>query len=232
MLRCRLAGGRARLLHKQSGPNGSYAPANGLEAVAAGTTIDLLSQDTLAPAIWAQAPLSLIKPSLRVAPGFAQAIARAENNKASKNNNIVVAFSSGTSESSEGWLNALDEASVHRLPILFVSWSAQSTLLPPLESTSIRNLKSLKNGSLSLPSISVDASDVVAVYRVACEAITHARRGNGATLIQCIRAGREDPLSNMENYLTGKGLFTPLTKRQFAAAMRAELDAKLPNRAR
>jgi TPP-dependent pyruvate/acetoin dehydrogenase alpha subunit len=52
----------------------------------------------------------------------------------------------------------------------------------------------------------VDGNDVVAVYRVASEAIAHARKGHGPTLIDCRLSIPADPLQNMRNYLIGKGL--------------------------
>jgi pyruvate dehydrogenase E1 component alpha subunit len=57
-----------------------------------------------------------------------------------------------------------------------------------------------------LPSISVDGNDVVAVYRVATEAIAHARKGHGPTLIDCQLVNPGDPLQNMKKYLMRKGL--------------------------
>ncbi len=67
---------------------------------------------------------------------------------------------------------------------------------------------------------------MVAVYRVSTEAITHARKGNGPTLIECIFEPSEirDPLLKMEAYLTRKGLFSEEWKRQVAVAFKRELD--------
>ena len=65
--------------------------------------------------------------------------------------------------------------------------------------------------------IPVDGADVVAVYRVATESISHARRGNGPTLIDCLPyciegEPKDDPLRKMEVYLSHKGLFDPKLK--------------------
>jgi len=70
-----------------------------------------------------------------------------------------------------------------------------------------------------LPTIPVDDSDVVAVYRVAYESIEKARRGAGPTLIQCIRHRslsarnrakdeRADPVVYMEQYLRKRNLWS------------------------
>ena len=83
-----------------------------------------------------------------------------------------------------------------------------------------------------LPGITVDGEDVVAVYRVVSEAISHARRGNGPTLIECrpwVVAGRKkraagNAIRNMEEYLSRKGLFSAKHKSEVAAQFTRELE--------
>jgi TPP-dependent pyruvate/acetoin dehydrogenase alpha subunit len=107
------------------------------------------------------------------------------------------------------------------LPILFVC------------QTSVSNSpESLTSRDYGFPCIPVDGSDVVAVYRVATEAITHARKGNGATLIECVpcpSADRSeiDPILKMEAYLTRKGLFSEGLKREVADSFSRELDCTI-----
>ena len=85
------------------------------------------------------------------------------------------------------------------------------------------------------PGVTVDGDDAVAVYRVATEAIAHARRGSGPTLIECKpwplaapsigrRSKPIDPILNMETYLVRKGLFDKKFKSAVVAAFRRELD--------
>ena len=77
---------------------------------------------------------------------------------------------------------------------------------------------------------------MVAVYRVATEAIAQARKGNGATLIECSfdhRPGHseigprkaQDPILKMEAYLTRKGLFSEEWKAEAEASLTKELEA-------
>ena len=84
----------------------------------------------------------------------------------------------------------------------------------------------------------VDGDDAVAVYRVATEAIAHARRGGRPTLIECkpwpladAQPGKRrkptDPISNMETYLTRKGLFDKKFKSAVTTAFRRELNAAI-----
>jgi hypothetical protein len=71
--------------------------------------------------------------------------------------------------------------------------------------------------SSTIPSIPVDRADVVAVYRVASEAIDKARRGAGPTIIECMdyrlagvnkRSQSRDPLIYMEALLRKKNLWS------------------------
>ncbi|HUA91790.1 MAG TPA: thiamine pyrophosphate-dependent enzyme [Terracidiphilus sp.] len=107
----------------------------------------------------------------------------------------------------EAWEEALRLAATERLPLLFVchSRSRKADLTHQAQ-------------RCGLPGITVDEADVVAIYRVASEALAHARRGNGPTLIECRRwaprgarrHGRSggDAIRNMEAYLGNKGLFS------------------------
>jgi pyruvate dehydrogenase E1 component alpha subunit len=98
----------------------------------------------------------------------------------------------------------------------------------------------LKAQESGFPGVSVDGDDAVAVYRVATEAIAHARRGSGPTLIDCKpwplsghkpghRQAAGNPIPRMEEYLTRKGLFNKKFKSKVTADFRRELDAALAN---
>jgi TPP-dependent pyruvate/acetoin dehydrogenase alpha subunit len=208
----------------------------GHEAAAVGITIDLLSGDTIAPPLGdlipffinalpleamlaglfnPTAPASGIAARLKIATDAAMA------NKLKKNSKIAVVLSNTEPTSPGPWHRALNFAGLHDLPMIFASWNH-----PPLRTKSLR-----------FPIITVDGNDVVAVYRVASEAITHARNGNGPTLIECqtypLNPG--DPILNMEKYLTSKGLFSEKFKREETAGFGKELETAMEsaaNRAR
>jgi pyruvate dehydrogenase E1 component alpha subunit len=89
--------------------------------------------------------------------------------------------------------------------------------------------------AFGFPGVIVDGDDAIAVYRVATEAIAHARRGSGPTLIECrpwVLSGQKssgslqtsNPILKMEQYLTRKGLFDKKFKSRVTAAFRRELD--------
>ena len=95
-----------------------------------------------------------------------------------------------------------------------------------------------------IPAIAVDASDAVAIYRVACEAIARARQGRGPTLVECVPvpdAGAlppsaerihlqtefralNDPNLAMKDHLKRKGLWNEENFRQWVIDFERELD--------
>jgi hypothetical protein len=130
--------------------------------------------------------------------------------KARKSRKVGVIFDADAS--SPDWADALALAREHWLPLIFVSRAAE-----PDERAHQRELRKPRNKKPTeteghLPRVLVDSNDVVAVYRVAHEAIDRARRGRGATWIEGIPFNPEgkrrapDAATNMEQYLRGKGL--------------------------
>ena len=173
----------------------------GQEAAAVGAAIDLLAQDTVSAAHWPEEALKTINPfvsnSSSASPAASAARADREGRK------ITMLFSSSKQVAQPSWLRALTLAAEHNLPILFVSITPQTAASNPLATETIPT----KRRRYAFPSISVDGHDVVAVYRVASEAITHARKGHGPTLIDCRTTGSGDSIENMRKYLSGKGLY-------------------------
>jgi TPP-dependent pyruvate/acetoin dehydrogenase alpha subunit len=250
MLKCRMLEEHTRILYKKSKLQRAGAVAIGQEAASVGVILDLGGEDTIAPLpgdviasfikgvpldeIFAslRAPVPAGYASLHVLPAcsslatqLAVATGVALSGKTAKNGKITVACCGDISSLPELSLEAMHFAAVHRLPLLYVGWNSR-----PDEDIAAKIEPS------GFPCIPVDGSDVVAVYRVASEAIAHARRGNGPTLIECrfslsaapaneetLNAG--DPLLNMEKYLSRKGLFYEQSKLRIAADFSRELDA-------
>jgi TPP-dependent pyruvate/acetoin dehydrogenase alpha subunit len=162
-------------------------PLLGNEAGVVGTLLDLLAHDTVATALRP----GVLK-QINSLPGEAASVADAA--RAVRGNapggGVALAYSNGKQAARNSWQRAMADAVERRLPILFVS-------LGPDESAS---------SSLGLPVIAVDGNDVVAVYRVASESITHARKGHGPTAIVCVTHGAGDPIQTMQAYLIRKGL--------------------------
>jgi TPP-dependent pyruvate/acetoin dehydrogenase alpha subunit len=150
-----------------------------------------------------------------------KAMDSARASKREKNGRIALAYFGERSAAFGAWQKALTLAGKERLPIVFVCHaSVRDDRFGVDEAT---------KAALGFPCIPVDGSDVVAVYRVATEAIAHARKGNGATLIVCKaeRAMAHDPIAKMEAYLTRKGIFSEAMKVEAASGFAKELNAAL-----
>jgi pyruvate dehydrogenase E1 component alpha subunit len=177
------------------------------------------------------------------------AISIASANRSKQNGKIVVAFCGDGSGSLGMWHTVLDFACLRELPILLVCYDR---FLDESEDAGLQTGAdeiSLKAQAQGIPSIPVDGVDVVAVYRVASEAIAHARKGFSPTIIECKtvrwdghgdsdsagaqvsgaadRRSANDPILSMERYLTGKGLFSQDLKAEVAGQFKQELDAAI-----
>ncbi len=250
MVKCRMMEERIRILFKQKHFDGNGYSGLGQEAAAVGVAIDLLPEDTVAGShgdfltrFIQGVPLGNVMKSLY--SGFASSskfrsasaplntvTAAALANKTKRNKKIAVAFSSSASDSLDSWHAALNLAGHRELPILFICRNglrAETASLRPTTKLPRGMVKetAVKAQRYGFPSIAVDGNDVVAVYRVASESIARARQGRGPTLIECKRWQADDPILNMEKYLTGKGLFTRALKRQIAGGFSRELDSAI-----
>jgi pyruvate dehydrogenase E1 component alpha subunit len=248
LLKCRLLAERARDV---SGLSGLFSGALGWEAAAAGVAIDLTAEDTLAtaqgnlaPALVKGAPLEffagLIAGDVRVDAGLAQGYgplnviagtaesAAAMNiatgvalaNKVQSNGRVAVAFCGEGRESLDLWSEALEFAGAHELPILFVCQNRDEAVDGQLSAEEIAESAE----AAKIPSMPVDGSDVVAVYRVAYESIGRARRGRGPTVIDCRMGARADAIAQMETYLGRKGIFREERKQEVLASFEKELE--------
>lgn len=226
MLRCRLLDERLRALAQQEKLSTKAFATAGQEAAIVGAAFDLLPEDTfisrhgdLLPCLLKGMPLETLLAKIfeRSAQAYntdplSLAAQAALANQGSKTGRIAVALMPGEAAPLRPRQRALNFASLHKLPLVVVSWRKSI----PRQAT-----------ARDFPAITVDGDDVVAVYRVASEAIAHARRGSGPTLIECVGGKANDPILHMENYLARKGLFARDFKPQVAAGFKRELDAAL-----
>lgn len=230
------------------------------EAVTAGVTIDLLASDAISPVPsdltpcalkgaalktllrwWANpstrvprvvARANVIPPSPSTAARLEACLRLAAHFRSVKSGSVVVFFDGPVTQRSRPAASSslppkllqcfLRRAARERLPILFVQQSDD-------DSDDFLDL----SGQCGVPGMAVDCDDVVAAYRVASEALAHARRGNGPTLIDCKPwrpKGRErktrelrGSIGKMEVYLAGKGLAFRSEKNKIIKDVAAEL---------
>jgi len=152
---------------------------------------------------------------------------------ATQRGNVAISFYDGAN-AGNSWRQAFHFALAHDLPLILIRQSAR-----PLRPVSSRGRRG-KGAPGNLPIIPVDANDAVALYRVAHEAIAHARGGSGPTLIDCVplrlageRKQDSDCIARMERYLQAKGLRPERTKAavtaKFSRAVDAAISAARPN---
>lgn len=138
---------------------------------------------------------------LRMALGAALSL------KTLKHANIVVAYVRSGELSGGVWRQVLALASKFELPIIFI-------VLPGAAAKKSSGAGSVceKARSCAVPRISVDASDAVALYRVAQESIGRTRGNGGPVLIECVthrlegkqKQGLDDPIVQMKGFMLGR----------------------------
>jgi pyruvate dehydrogenase E1 component alpha subunit len=160
-----------------------------------------------------------------VSTSLVQALGSALVNQTRKNGRVTVVW--GGNAEDESWLDALETARAHTLPVIFVVDVDRAKVA---RKRARRVQPKLKPGE-ELPTITVDGNDVIALYRVAHEAMDRARRGRGPTLIELATfriGGRRftNAVADMENYLRGRGLLRPGMRREILR----EIEAKIARR--
>lgn len=198
------------------------------------------------PAHCGYAPQNIITPASTIAAQLNIGTGVALAYKMQKKDAIVMAFSGDGSTSLGFWHEALNFAGVQKLPIVYV---VQNNLWAESVSTKLQTAVediSVKAQAYGFPGFTVDGNDVVAVYRVAQEAIARARSGGGPTLIECktyrwyghseidpakYRSPEEveywksrDPIPHMEQYLKKKGRWSDEWRQKEADDFNQQLE--------
>jgi TPP-dependent pyruvate/acetoin dehydrogenase alpha subunit len=98
---------------------------------------------------------------------------------------VAVAFF-GDGASNEGaFHSSLNLASIWRLPVIFVcennGWAVS---VPSTYALSVEDV-SARAAAYNIPGVTVDGTDVLAVYEAADQAVQRARAGQGPTLLEC-----------------------------------------------
>lgn len=105
--------------------------------------------------------------------------------KYKETDNVCVSFF-GDGASNQGTVHeAMNLASVLKLPVIFVAeYNGYGEFTCQADHQCIESITERAQG-YSIPGVSVDGNDVVAVYEAANEAASRARQGNGPTVIEC-----------------------------------------------
>jgi TPP-dependent pyruvate/acetoin dehydrogenase alpha subunit len=185
-------------------------------------------------------PISMLGESLPVACGLALTM------RARKRSTIVLATCGDGATNTGPFHEALNFASVQKLPVVFVienNGYAYST--PTSKQFAIANLSD-RALAYGMPGETVEGNDVLAVIEAVERAVEHARGGKGPALVECktlrVRGHSEadkadyvprelrdewlakDPIVRFEQYLTGKNILTQEHKAEIEARVKAAVD--------
>jgi len=204
-------------------------------------------QGRSSPAHCGYAPLNIVTPAstiaaqLNIGTGVALAL------KMQKKDDICMAFCGDGATSLGFWHEAMNFAGVHKLPIVYVVQNNRWAESVPLRlQTPIEDL-SIRAQGYGFPGITVDGQDVVAVHRVATEAILRARKGGGPTMIEAksyrwfghseidpakyrdpeeveFWHSQRDPIPLTEEYMKKHGVWSDAFKEKVLADFNKELE--------
>ena len=173
-----------------------------LEASLVAATIDLRAEDSVISSSDLPIDTAAQRAVLEADSLIALATGAALLHRVQAKGNLVVAFVDARPSARNRQFLRIGQ--VQSLPIVYVE----------IEKTLPKTART-RTGITSIP---VDKADVVAIYRVASEAIDKARRDAGPTLIQCVpfslKKGSsvnhhsQDPIRYMEHYLRKKNLWS------------------------
>ncbi|GCE06301.1 thiamine pyrophosphate-dependent dehydrogenase E1 component subunit alpha [Dictyobacter aurantiacus] len=184
--------------------------------------------------------ISMLGESLPVACGVALTM------KMRKRSTIVLASCGDGATNTGSFHEALNFASVQKLPIVFVvenNGYAYST--PTSKQFAIQNLSD-RALAYGMPGHSVDGNDVLAVIEAVGQAVARARSGQGPTLVECktfrvrghseadkadyvpdnVRAEwlKKDPIQRFEHYLFQEEILTEAARSEMDAQIKSMVD--------
>lgn len=120
-----------------------------------------------------------------VGPCILQATGAGYSFKLLKTDRLGVAFFGDGAVNNGAFHEGLNLATIFNLPVLFVCENNMYATEVPFAYASKNPEVANRAAAYNLPGVAVDGNDVLAVYRVAGEAIARARKGGGPTLIEC-----------------------------------------------
>jgi TPP-dependent pyruvate/acetoin dehydrogenase alpha subunit len=148
--------------------------------------------------------------------------------KALERPNIVVAYVRSGDLAKGEWRDLLKMAAKLELPMIFVVLPAEKK-----GKGSGTAALSPKTSAWGVPGIAVDASDAVALYRVAQESMGRTRAGDGPVLIECVVYPTEprgetasgDPLIQAGEFLLSRQIVTRAWLKAAGSGLRRRIDA-------
>ncbi|MBS3083800.1 pyruvate dehydrogenase (acetyl-transferring) E1 component subunit alpha [Candidatus Pacearchaeota archaeon] len=259
---------------QRQGRLGTYAPMRGQEAGQIGSAFALSKDDWVFPAFrengvymikgvsadmlfryWAgdergmQIPkgINILPVSITVGGHLPHAVGTAMGFNYLKQKNVSVVYFGDGATSEGDFHEALNFAGVFKAPCVFICQNNQWAISLPVREQTASQTIAQKAIAYGIPGIQVDGNDVFAVYKATMDAVTRARKGLGATLIECLtyrladhttsddakkyRPEEEvrswenkDPILRFEKYLTQKKIINPVIIGQVKAEAEQQIE--------
>jgi len=200
------------------------------------------------PNHWGYKEINFVSVAATIAAHLPVATGVAMGMKLRNENKVVMTFH-GDGATSEGDFHAAyNFAGVFKAPIVFIcennGWAIS---LPSSKQTASRSFAE-KAEAYGFIGVRVDGNDVLAVYKAGQDAVDRARRGEGATMIECLtyRMGphstsddpnryrtkeeiedwkRKDPIERFRSYLDRRGIWT----KDYEDILKKENEAEINN---
>ena len=259
---------------QRTGRLGTYASALGQEAVSLGAASAMRREDVLVPSfrehpaqLWRgvsllelflywggdergsdfQSPRQDFPNSVPVGSHVPHAVGVALAFKLRREPRVAVCIFGDGATSKGDVAEALNIAGVWRLPVVFVINNNQWAISVPRDRQTAAETLAQKAIAAGIPGRQVDGNDVLAVHAVIDEAITRARSGLGASLIEAVtyRLGdhttsddasryrddntvtphwAEEPAVRLRKYLVALGQWRKLDEERLLADIQTEID--------
>jgi pyruvate dehydrogenase E1 component alpha subunit len=143
---------------------------------------------------------------LWAAVGAASSLKANSQQTSATDGGVLVCYMRSGDAQTAAWAKALAYVSANKLPLLFVVLPV--VVLPGGKSQASRTGQMCALALRQrIPGMAVDQHDAVALYRVAQEAIGHARIGGGGALIECVRYVVEGTKAAMPDAISGLGQY-------------------------
>ena len=119
-----------------------------------------------------------------VATHLPQAVGAALAAKMKAEQKVVIVYFGDGASSAGDCHEAMNFASIHRLPIIFFCENNNYAISVPMEKQMAIDSVASRAEGYGIPGVEIDGCDIVSVYRATFEAAQRARKGDGPSLIE------------------------------------------------
>ena len=184
-------------------------------------------RDPLGPPFWRAAQVVSASPLVATQIPHAVGLAWAARARAQKVAALVF-FGEGATSAGD-FHSGLNFAGVSRAPVVALCRNNGWATSTPASKQTASDGFAVKAVAYGLRGVSVDGSDVIAVFQAVREARKIAVDGGGGTLIEAVIPGldRVDPIARMRGHLEGRGLWNAEREEHLRVDVGADVDRAL-----